>query len=88
MKKIEERRKANHSAVHRLSQVFADLTLAEKEVGKLNLPEYVGQHERDVYYDIRHKAIAFIKESIHVIEHVIDTDLGPRLIEGKDNGKG
>lgn len=72
MHTVIERRKGQHSAVHRLAQVYADLILAEKEVKKLEDS------------DTRHRALCFIRESHAVVKHVIDTDLGPSLITEKE----
>ena len=70
---MEERRKGTHKAVHRLAQVYADLVLAEKELDGIVVME--NQAERKLR--TRH----FLRESISVIQHVVDTDLGLKLIE-------
>lgn len=70
---MEERRKGTHKAVHRLAQVYADLVLAEKELDGLIVMDT--QVERKLR--TRH----FLRESINVVQHVVDTDLGLKLIE-------
>lgn len=66
-----ERRQGQHNAVHRLSQVYADLVLAEKEL------VYFEDSER------KHRCLCFIRDAYGVVKHVIDTDLGPKLVEDK-----
>lgn len=60
----------NHSAVHKLSQVYADLMLAEQEVNGL-----------DADVERKHRALCFIREAAAVVQKVVDTDLGKRLTE-------
>lgn len=66
---MNERRKGQHSAVHRLAQCYADIELAINDIEGLN------DCER------RHRALCFMREVRDVIRHVIDTDLGPKLVE-------
>lgn len=70
MTKPIERRVGTHRAVHKLSQVFADLTLAKQAVNEM--PECPHKH----------RAQCFIGESLNIIQRVIDNDLGPKLAEG------
>lgn len=69
---MQERRRGQHKAVHRLAQVYADLILAEREVEGLQADQ-----------DRRHRALCFIREAAQVVQHVVDTDLGPQLTKGE-----
>lgn len=64
-----ERRMGQHKAVHRLAQVYADLVVAVNEVEGLN------------DCDRRHRALCLLKDARDTVQHVVDTDLGPRLIK-------
>jgi hypothetical protein len=66
---MKERRQGTHKAVHRLAQVYADLVIAGNEVEGLN------DCER------RHRALCLIHEARDVVQHVVDTDLGLKLIK-------
>lgn len=70
METMTERRQGQHKAVHKLSQVYANLLLAEKEVKGLE-----GTEER------KHRALCFIREASEIVRRVVDNDLGMRLIE-------
>jgi hypothetical protein len=78
--KMNERRQGTHKAVHRLAQVYADIVIAINEVEGLNLAD-CNQDER------KHRALCILKSDRDIIQHVVDTDLGLKLIE-KENYNG
>jgi hypothetical protein len=72
---MNERRKGQHSAVHRLTQTRIDLALAWKDV------------EEHTTGEGKERAAWLIAQSLTVIKDIIDTDLGPKIIKGDENGK-
>ena len=58
---------SNHRAVHKLSQVFADLTFAEQEI--------LGFEESER----RHRALCFVRSSLNMVRNVVDNDIGKKL---------
>ena len=67
---VQERRKGQHSAVHRLTQTHLDLAQAWRYVNELD--EKCGKKDN---------ALAYLGEAMKVIKNVIDEDLGPKLIK-------
>lgn len=66
---MNERRQGQHSAVKNLVKVYSDLQFAEAEVAGLEDTER------------RHRSLCFIRASIVAIRHIVDENLGPRLIK-------
>lgn len=75
---MQERRQGTHKAVHRLAQVYADVIIAISEV------EGIGVDYQ--FQDRKHRSLCLLREVRDVVRHVVDTDLGLKLIKEDENG--